>query len=69
MAVAGHFEFCVVENIKLYLHSKYYKDDNHNGIKLIIYDDAADFNHNIMMEVMTTRFFVDLYFSTKYRML
>lgn len=35
---ASHFDICNLENVKLYLNSKYYPYDNINGNKSLIYD-------------------------------
>ncbi|KAG8255970.1 hypothetical protein J6590_108351 [Homalodisca vitripennis] len=35
---ASHFDFCSLENVKLYLNSKYYPYDNLNGNKSLMYD-------------------------------
>lgn len=42
-ANASHFNFCDIENIKLYLNSKYYPYDNYNGNKAIMYDNFSRF--------------------------
>ncbi|KAG8265546.1 hypothetical protein J6590_108555 [Homalodisca vitripennis] len=34
----SHFDFCKLENVKLYLNSKYYPYDNLNGNKSLLYD-------------------------------
>lgn len=41
--IASHFDFCDIQNIKLYLNGKYYPYDNYNGKKAIIYRDYCSF--------------------------
>lgn len=40
---ASHFDFCNLENVKLYLNSKYYPYDNVNGNRSLIYDFYSKF--------------------------
>lgn len=40
---ASHFDFCDLDNIKLYLNSKYYPYDNLNGNKSVIYEMYSRF--------------------------
>lgn len=40
---ASHFDFCDLENIKLYLNSKYYPYDNINGNKSLLYEGYSRF--------------------------
>ena len=41
--ISSQFDFCGLENIKLYLNSKYYPYDNLNGNKTLLYDQFTNF--------------------------
>jgi len=41
--IASHFDFCDLENVKLYLNSKYYPYENFNGCKSVLYDMYSRF--------------------------
>lgn len=48
--IASHFDYCDLENVKLYLNSKYYPYDNFNGNKALLYELYSNFQSSYYVE-------------------